>query len=339
MADLECSYCNGTGVVRSCTCGLVAYCGKGCQRSDWRRHKSACPPFIARPVPGKGRGLVATRKLSLGLTVIREDPVLVVSRQRPNYDKLLADFLNLSKETRIGILKLYDFVNTAEDLSDQNKMIAKLKRIVEINSIETFEADQEATKNVYLTASLLNHDCKPNLAWHPVQGKIVVNVLRRVEKGEELTVSYFVQSVGTYERGEGCPTFIQRRERLVRYRFDCQCSICLEEGVADDHKRREFQMLDLAQEGTESQGIGELLSIAERKLELAQELDDQVIFLALIDCWKLSQFVADLTDSEDLAVAHQVAQYKAEAAKFAHILGPCAVQAFNKFDCLQLETV
>ena len=251
------------------------------------------------------------------------------------------------------IFKLHDFMDTAEDTSDQNKVLAKLKRIVEVNSIVTFESGEEATKNVYLTASLLNHDCHPNLAWHPVQGKIVIRVLRSVQKGEELTVSYYAQSVGTYLRGEGCPTFRQRREKLVRYRFDCQCSICqevigdirkeysklmitLQEGV-DDDKREEFQALDLAQEENESKGIGELLGIAERKLELARELDDQVIFLALIDCWKLSQFVAD--SCEDLAVAQQAALYKTEAAKFANILGPCAAQAFSRFDCLQLERI
>jgi len=336
MSSSGCTFCHSTIAVRSCSCGLVSYCGKGCQKSDWKSHKSACPPFLARPVPGKGRGLVATRKLSLGLTVIEEDPVLVVSRLRPNYDKLMTDFLNHSKETQMKILKLHDFMDTAEDTSDQNKVLAKLKRIVEVNSIVTFESGEEATKNVYLTASLLNHDCHPNLAWHPVQGKIVIRVLRSVQKGEELTVSYYAQSVGTYLRGEGCPTFRQRREKLVRYRFDCQCSICQEEGV-DDDKREEFQALDLAQEENESKGIGELLGIAERKLELARELDDQVIFLALIDCWKLSQFVAD--SCEDLAVAQQAALYKTEAAKFANILGPCAVQAFSRFDCLQLERI
>ena len=153
---------------------------------------------------------------------------------------------------------------------------------------------------------------------------------------------------GTYQRGEGCPTFGQRKEKLVRYRFDCQeviteirkeyskLIITLQEGE-DDEKRKEFQALDLSQDETESKGIGELLGIAERKLELARELDDQVIFLALIDCWKLSQFVAD--SCEDLAVAQQAALYKTEAAKFANILGPCAVQAFSRFDCLQLERI
>ena len=111
----------------------------------------------------------------------------------------------------------------------------------------------------------------------------------------------------------------------------------MQDSSADDAKRREFQTLDLAQEGNDSLGIGELLVNAQRKLELTRELDDQVIFLALIDCWKLSQFLA--LNCQDLAVIQQANVFKAEAAMFANILGPCAVQAYGKFDCLRLEEV
>lgn len=278
---------------------------------------------------------MATRNLSLGLTVITEDPVLVVNQQVPNHEKLMGDFLNHSSEIQMKILNLYDFVEEVEDLKTTNKLLVKLKRIVDINSIETFEAGEEATKNIYLTASLLNHDCRPNLAWHPVKGRIVLNVLRSVVKGEELTVSYFAQAIGSYQRGEGCPTFNQRKEKLRRYRFECKCSVCREEEGVVDIKRNEFQALDLAQEGTESRGLGELLDIAETKLDLAKELDDQMIFLALIDCWKLSQFLA--LSCGDLEISEQSDQFKTEAVKYAKILGPCAVEAFNKFDNMYLE--
>ena len=151
---------------------------------------------------------------------------MVLSKLRPNYDKLLADFLDTSKDTQETILQLQDLLEVAEDLTDKNQLIAKLKRIVEVNSIVSHEDGKELNKILYLTASLLNHDCRPNLAWYPVEGRIVVKVLRRVEKGEEMTVSYFAESVRTYQRGEGCPTWRQRKEKLVKYRFDCRCKLC-----------------------------------------------------------------------------------------------------------------
>ena len=226
MSSSVCTYCHTAALVRCCTCGLAKYCGKICQRADWASHKSSCPPFSVQAIPGKGRGLVATRRLGLGVTVLTEDPVLVLSRLRPNYDKLLAEFFNTSKDTQDKILQLHDLLEVAEDLTDENQLIDKMKRIVEVNSIVSYEVGNEVTKNLYLTASLLNHDCKPNLAWHPVEGRIVVKVLRKVEKGEELTVSYIAESVRTFKRGEGCPTWRQRKEKLVKYRFDCGCNLC-----------------------------------------------------------------------------------------------------------------
>ena len=117
------------------------------------------------------------------MVVLTEDPVVVLSKLRPNYDKLLADFLDTSKDTQETILQLQDLLEVAEDLTDKNQLIAKLKRIVEVNSIVSHEDGKELTKNLFLTASLLNHDCRPNLAWYPVEGRIVVKVLRRLVKG------------------------------------------------------------------------------------------------------------------------------------------------------------
>jgi len=329
MSGPVCTYCHTPALVRSCSCGLASYCGKTCQRADWSSHKSSCPSFTVQTIPGKGRGLVATRRLGLGLVVLTEVPVLVLSKLRPNYDKLMADFLNLSKDSQAKILQLQDFLEVSEDLTDTNKLSVKLKRIFEVNSIVSHEDDEEVMKNLYLTASLLNHDCKPNLTWHSVEGRIMVKVLRRVEKGEELTVSYINSVDGTFQRGVGCPPWRQRKERLVKYRFECRCYLCSQEG-ADDELRKEFQELDLLQEDTEIQGIGELLANAMRKLELARVLDDQAIFLALVDCWKLSQIAA--ATGQDVTAGQQAAVYREEAGLFASILGQAAVQAFNKFD-------
>jgi len=316
-----CTFCQSpTATLHSCCCGQVSYCGKDCQRADWKRHKPDCPPFITKEVSGKGRGLVATRNLPLGFTLLTEDAVLVISTNNFNYDKLLADFLSKNKETRMEILKLYDGTEgTNEDLTDTKKLVAKLDRIVEINSILRCMVGQENTKNVYLKASLLNHDCRPNLTWHSLfekKERILVNVLRKVEKGDELTVSYI--------KDENCPTRIQRKESLVKYRFDCQCDICKKENPDDEKMRKEFQQLTHDQ--IKMNDGSKLFTIAKRKLELSRMVDDHAVFSPLIECWKLSERVAACSGSEDLKV--KVAQYKKEAKMLAQILGPSHVMAF-----------
>ena len=118
MASPACTYCHTPALVRCCTCGLAKYCGKICQRADWGSHKSSCPSFSVQTIPGKGRGLVATRRLGLGVVVLTEDPVVVLSKLRPNYDKLLADFLDTSKDAQDNILQLQDLLEVAEDLTE-----------------------------------------------------------------------------------------------------------------------------------------------------------------------------------------------------------------------------
>jgi len=266
---------------------------------------------------------VATRNLPLGCSVLTEQPVLVVVAKKPEPDKLLADYLSKSKETQREILNLYDIHEVDEDLSNEKNLVSKLVGIVETNSI-VCKLGKEATKNVYLKASLLNHDCRPNLTWHPLntyEGTIVVKVLRTVVKGEELTVSYI--------RDETCLTRIQRKEKLEAYMFECKCNICKEEDTADEEMRKEFQ--ELNKKSFEIGNSVKLLKIAERKLKIAKIVDAQAVFRCLVECWKLYESISAV-DRDDQVVADKASQYKKEAGMFANILGPASVQAFFQLE-------
>jgi len=254
--------------------------------------------------------------------------VLVVVAKKPDPDKLLADFLSKSKETQREILNLYDVYEVDENLSNEKNLVSKLVRIVETNSIVSVFG-KENTKNVYLKASLLNHDCKPNLTWHPLntyEGTIVVKLLRKVVKGEELTVSYV--------RDETCPTRIQRKEKLEAYRFDCKCNICKEEDISDEEMRKEFQ--ELNKRSFEIGNSVKLVEIAERKLEIAKIVDTQAVFRCLVECWKLYERISAVYRDDQVA-ADKADQYKKEAWVFANILGPASVQAFAQLERSELQ--
>ena len=78
----SCHYCKiiPTEQLKSCVCGNASYCSKECQTKDWKTHKPACPPFIIRKSPGKGRGLFATRRIKEGQVVLEEYPLITVNR-------------------------------------------------------------------------------------------------------------------------------------------------------------------------------------------------------------------------------------------------------------------
>ena len=124
-------------------------------------------------MPGKGRGLLATRRLRAGATVIREKPIISLLVGQGDPLVLFKLFSALPSLQKKRVLDFYDFMgnDTCEEEAD---LMRKLVRIVEFNSIK-MEEDEEPKKNLYASASLINHSCVPNLVWYPEQvGQTIV---------------------------------------------------------------------------------------------------------------------------------------------------------------------
>lgn len=84
---------------------------------------------------------------------------------------------------------------------------------------------------VFETACRFSHSCCPNakLEWDPDTGRMEARALRRMEKGEEVTVSYVDCNVPLEER----------RKKLQGWGFVCVCARCTsEEWRAQRRKRR-----------------------------------------------------------------------------------------------------
>jgi len=292
-------------------------------------------------VSGKGIGLVATRNIRRKTVVIQEQPVLTLSSEDAFEETLLRLFMQLSTEIQEKVLNFYDYLGPDNEGGDMGSILAKLVRIVQFNAIETEDKIQGVKKSLYLSASLLNHSCRPNLVWYPEDGGIVVRCLYPVEKGDKLTVCYFSLPLSNYTRGSGCPTLAQRKEKLAPYRFDCCCDLCIITGEGEEQIRLEFQELDREQDMENCGSLVEQLVSAQRRLEIADQVKDQSVFIALIDCWKLSQFVSELCDDneERQELRNLSNSYRMRAAGVADILGPVAREAMDKFLNVSLETI
>jgi hypothetical protein len=76
----------------------------------------------------------------------------------------------------------------------------------------------EAGVGCYPYAAMLNHSCDPNcIQRFDANANIVIRVVRRVEVGEELCISY---------TDTGMPTWYRQQELLKSYHFHCQCARC-----------------------------------------------------------------------------------------------------------------
>ena len=137
--DTKCQFCHKSGVtiLRCSACGAAAYCNQSCQKSDWKKHKKACRPFKIEALPGKGFGMVAVRKICQGETILKENPILVVSKnmkEKQRDECLKEQFEKLSKSDKSKLLKLHHD-NPKGELSE------KLKGIFASNTIEVTPAN------------------------------------------------------------------------------------------------------------------------------------------------------------------------------------------------------
>ena len=80
MRDSVCPVCSAAAS-KSCVCGKISYCSKSCQKSDWAHHRHYCLPYLVKEVDGKGRGLVATKRIQFGEEILREDPLLLIKNE------------------------------------------------------------------------------------------------------------------------------------------------------------------------------------------------------------------------------------------------------------------
>ena len=72
--------CGEPGSKRCSKCLSVTYCSSKCQRQDWTRHKRLCVPVVITQVPGKGRGLVASRDIDAGELILKDKIVVTHPR-------------------------------------------------------------------------------------------------------------------------------------------------------------------------------------------------------------------------------------------------------------------
>merc|ERR1719460_2789998 len=85
----------------SCSCKARFYCGQDCQLSDWKQHKPFCPKVEERQISEvKGRGLVATREIKAGQTVLEDSPLILIKKCRVLDKKIIEEHTKLSKEQK-----------------------------------------------------------------------------------------------------------------------------------------------------------------------------------------------------------------------------------------------
>ncbi|KAG8163038.1 hypothetical protein KVR01_007516 [Diaporthe batatas] len=171
----------------------------------------AIPCHVAE-IPGKGRGLIASRKILEGEQIIAEDAILALpihahlelqpERRASLYDMVLE---NLPREARD------EFLSQAGD---------DVTTILNRNGFEIHtgrDDDDVRYVGAFPEQALINHDCRPSLAYHFRGITHITIAVRDIEAGEELSLSYIDATLPTRHRQAGLSAL---------WEFKCTCKQC-----------------------------------------------------------------------------------------------------------------
>jgi len=259
-------------------------------------------PYIMAEVPGKGRGLFATRTLDVGEIVVIEKPLVVI--QSSDNEDIMEVLMNLPPDIKTKMMQMSDQGEADTNLSDflsalmltdQAPMLAETDMKVLVEMMKKFRANMYGAPGlgdwtaVFPIICLINHSCSPNvlIVDHQDEESLEVRVCRRIIEGQEILISYYIFA--------GFPLRQERMEMIAEDRFfQCMCELCALSGEnlsEDENIRGEIRRLD---KEMEEDDLSEALEMekAEQKLELMDKIEDSVILRFpehLVSCYKLAE--------------------------------------------------
>ncbi|KAI0448600.1 hypothetical protein F5B21DRAFT_521571 [Xylaria acuta] len=191
------------------------------------------PSYAIVDIPPKGKGAVATRKISRAEAFMTDWATVVLDLSFPK-----------AMQQRIGHQYLH---LAAEQLADSDRVLSLSRSSVKAVDIMedilgtnafSYTLGGDPHMALYPEVARINHACKPNafVRFSPTSFDVKVVAFRDIEIGEEITISYI-------------PTNHPREKRqrdLRRWGFECKCSLCAAsktEIAASDYRREKIASL------------------------------------------------------------------------------------------------
>ncbi|KAH8714618.1 hypothetical protein BGZ61DRAFT_505397 [Ilyonectria robusta] len=171
------------------------------------------PMYSLQEIPGKGKGLVATRRIAKGTRILSEEPLIRVPGaplNRQTLQALICEQVDaLTQDQRQAFLSLHNMYS--------DDAYSRYIGIVRTNALAFVDDVREGS--VFLEASRINHACENNAhrGWNENTKRHTIHALRDIEEGHEITIHY----LGTHNNRE------TRQEALrTTFMFTCSCRLC-----------------------------------------------------------------------------------------------------------------
>ncbi|XP_077136368.1 histone-lysine N-methyltransferase SMYD1 isoform X2 [Ranitomeya variabilis] len=206
-------------------CKFAHYCDRTCQKDSWVNHKHECAAI-------KKLGKTPNDNIRLAARIIwrieREGSGLTEGCL-VSVDELQNHIDDFDSEEKNGLMEdVQTFLDYWPNQDKQYSMqyVSHIFGVISCNGFTL--SDQRGLQavgvGIFPNLCLVNHNCWPNCTVIFNNGKIELRALGKINKGEELSVSY-VDFLNLSE---------ERRKQLKKqYYFDCTCEHCTK-GTKDD---------------------------------------------------------------------------------------------------------
>ncbi|KAK3293110.1 uncharacterized protein B0H64DRAFT_363456 [Chaetomium fimeti] len=233
-------------------------------------------PYAVRDVPGKGKGVVATRRIAKGRVVLVDWVSVLAAVEYPG-DVLRGEVQELLRVAgeRLGGERVVEGlarqgnrrVGGDADGEGEGVEMSEMEDVMLTNSFAVTVGGKEYM-GLFADLARFNHACKPNAFINFSQKTLAMTIwsARNIEVGEEITITYSAAGLTSEERHESLENI---------WGFKCQCSLCTSEPAAlhasDDRRRgiRTLQdkVIELAQKGD----FHEAVEASERLFTLVEQ--------------------------------------------------------------------
>ena len=262
--------------------------------------------FLLRPIKGKGLGLLASREIEPGETIMTELPFIQLQLTEDGdiegkYDRSTGEFRSFHLDKQLysksdGDLERFyklcdvysdDMIRKHEgDTGECSRGKAKKKTNFGIIKTNSFSVGQSNKTWLMLFPGIarINHACQPNCHHYWTNrggGRFVVRAVRHIRPGEEITLSY----MSPLQRSDFSDRDARRSILQEEFGFFCVCDLCelrpeISRQVNDRKRSRvleiEADWRDLGQNPTRA------LKLGEEQFRLCEELEFQAGLMSYV---------------------------------------------------------
>ncbi|KAI9641403.1 hypothetical protein NHQ30_010205 [Ciborinia camelliae] len=177
-----------------------------------RNEDPELPLWEIKSIPGKGKGVVATRVILPGTLLIHEKPLLTTETLTDpdpiTMEKQLARLLRkLPKTSQRAYLSLHN------NYPGQG---SPLTNIIRSNAYPLGPGSRIG--GIFATISRINHSCIPTTqhSWNETRKEFLIHAIREIQPGHEITTSYHA----------GGPSRERQATLQDLFHFLCTCPLC-----------------------------------------------------------------------------------------------------------------